>query len=455
MLELRDYQQSIIYHTRQSMSFGHTKPLICLPTGAGKTVCFAWMADQSQRKNKTVWFLVHRRELLDQTVDTFDRFNIPRDRIYIGMVATVANHPEKLPKPDLIILDEAHHASATTWLKIIDAFPDAYLIGLTATPCRLDGKPLGKIFDDLILGVTTANLIDQGFLSRYRYFAPSITDLSGLKRKGSDFDQEQAAEMLMTKAIYGDVLHHWHQYANDLQTIVYCSSVKHSQEIAEAFRADGIEAVHFDGNTPAAERKQIVADFRKGQIKVMCNVNIVTEGFDMSGVDCCLLLRPTMSLVIHLQQLGRALRPAPGKVAILIDCVGNYVRNGLPDDRRNWNINESIEKPPAYDEKGKLLVKQCLQCFYTFPSGPSVCPNCGAEVKLTREEIKNIKDIELEEIKQTRRDDAIKKVEKSMDMSECRTLQEFQAYAKLKGYKPGFAYVMWQNKIKKGNKKRE
>lgn len=446
-LQLRDYQQAIIYHTRQSMSFGHTRPLIVLPTGAGKTVCFAWMADQSQRKNKTVWFLVHRRELLDQTIDTFERFNIPTERIHIGMVATVANHPEKLPKPDLIIIDEAHHASATTWLKIIDAFPDAYIIGLTATPCRLDGKPLGKIFDDLILGVTTTDLIDQGFLSRYRYFAPTVADLSGLKRKGSDFDKDQAAEMLMTNAIYGDVLHHWHQYANDLQTIIYCASVKHSQEVAEAFRADGIEAVHFDGNTPAAERKQIVADFRRGKIRVLSNVDLIGEGFDVPDCHCCVLLRPTASLGLFIQQAGRALRPQLGKTAIILDHVGNYTRHGLPDDLRSWSLTETIKPKQEYREDGKLTVRQCPQCYFTFPTGPDICPNCGASVVMTREELKNIKEIRLEEIKQERRERAAETV-KDKDVRELRTLQEFQEYAKQHDYKSGWAWMNWKARCK-------
>lgn len=442
-LQLRDYQKDILTRTTRSMMSGHKKVLIVLPTGAGKTVVFAWMAAQSQERGRVVWFLVHRRELMDQTIETFDRFGIPRSRICIGMVATVANHPERLPKPDVIIFDEAHHSAAGTWEKIIEQFPDAFLLGLTATPCRLDGKPLGKIYTDMIVGVTTAELIDSGHLSKYRYYAPSVADLSGLKKKGSDFDQQQASEILMQKAIYGDVIQHWITYAKDLQTILYCASIKHSQEVAEAFRDEGINAVHFDGNTPTEDRRKIVADFRAGSIQVLCNVDLVGEGFDVPDCWCCVLLRPTASTTLFIQQAGRALRPQPGKVAVILDHVGNYSRHGLPDDYRRWSLTETLKQPEQYQDNGQLIVKQCLQCYYTFPAGPSVCPNCGAEIRSTREELKRMEKVRLEEIKQERRERSEIAVGQG-GIEACRTLQDFQAYAKQHGYKSGWAFMKWK-----------
>jgi superfamily II DNA or RNA helicase len=398
------------------------------------------MASQTQKKGKSVWFIVHRQELMDQTIDTFSRFGISMVNIFVGMVSTAANHPERLPDPDLIILDECHHAAAATWQKIILRFPDTYTIGLTATPCRLDGKPLGAIFTDMVKGVTTTDLIDQGFLSRYRYFAPSVADLSGLKRKGSDFDQEQAAELLMKKAVYGDVLHHWRQYANNLQTIVYCSSIKHSQAIAEAFQADGINAVHFDGNTPKQERQQIISDFRNSTIRILCNVDLISEGFDLPDCQCCVLLRPTASLGLFIQQTGRALRPLPGKIAIILDHVGNYARHGLPDDQREWSLSERIQSRPEYRDDGRLNVRMCRECFFTYPTGPDVCPNCGAPVISTREEIKNIRNIQLAEIQQGRRERAAEAVQ-GKSLNECRNLQEVMAWCKQNGKKSGFGYL--------------
>jgi superfamily II DNA or RNA helicase len=326
------------------MKSNHKKPLVTLPTGAGKTVVFAWLANQTQLKNKTVWFVVHRKELLDQTVDTFNKFDIPVKNIHIGMVHSFANHPERYGKPDLIIIDEAHHSSAATWLKIIHSYPDTFLIGLTATPCRLDGKPLGDIYDDLILGVTPKQLIDSGYLAPFRYFAPSVADLSGLKKRGSDFDTDQAAEILMERAVFGDVIKHWHELADGLQTICYCSSVKHSVATAEAFQSDGVNAVHFDGTTPKNERTEIIKKFKNGEIKILCNVDLIGEGFDVPDCWCCVLLRPTTSAGLFIQQSGRALRPQPDKTAIIIDHVGNYVRHGLPDDDHEFSLHGKAMK---------------------------------------------------------------------------------------------------------------
>lgn len=440
-MHLREYQKDTLSDTRQAFKNGFKRPLVVLPCGAGKTVLFAYMADRSQRKGKTVWFLVHRRELLDQTIKTFEKFDIPLKTIHIGMIATYANHPERYPKPDFIIFDEAHFSMAATWQKLIDRFPDAYIVGLTATPCRLDGRPLGKIYDTMIIGISTHELIQQGYLSKYRYFAPSVADLSQLKRKGSDFDAEQSSELLMQRAVYGDVIESYRKYANGLQTICYCSSIKHSQAMAEEFQKARINAVHFDGNTPKAERSQIVQDFRDKKIQVLCNVDLISVGFDVPDCWCCILLRPTMSTALAIQQAGRALRPQPGKTAIILDHVGNYTRHGLPDDLHEWSLDSKLQPMQQYNSDGTLSVRQCPQCFFTFPSGPSVCPNCGAEITKTREEIKNIKKIHLEEVKQNRRQKAAESV-KSKSIEECHNLSEIMAWCKQNGRKPGYGYYV-------------
>lgn len=403
------------------------------------------MAAQSQAKGLTVWFLVHRRELLDQTVATFEKFNIPLDSIHIGMVGTYANHPERYPKPDFIIFDEAHFSMAATWQKLIDLYPNAFMVGLTATPCRLDGRPLGSTYDCMVVGITTKELIQKGYLSDYRYFAPSVADLSSLKRKGSDFDTESAAELLMQRAVYGDVIENYRKYADGLQTICYCSSIKHSEAMAEEFRNAGINAVHFDGNTPAAQRKKIVQDFRDKKIQILCNVDLISVGFDVPDCWCCILLRPTMSTALAIQQAGRALRPQPGKTAIILDHVGNYIRHGLPDTDREWSLESKIKPPIQYQQDGTLSVKQCEECYFTFLPGPDVCPNCGAEIKKTRQEIENIKKIRMEEIKESNRQRAAESVQHK-DISDCHTMYEIMAWCKQNGKKPGFGYYYAKKK---------
>lgn len=438
-LILRDYQTQTIRDTQRAFIRGYSRPLIVLPCGAGKTVLFAYMAQSSQAKNKTVWFLVHRRELMQQTIDTFDKFNIPRDTIHIGMIASVANRLDRYPEPDFIIFDEGHHASATTWTRIVDKYPNAKICGLTATPARLDGKPLGKVYDSMVVGISARDLIVLGYLSQYKYFAPAVTDLSALKRKGSDFDRQQATELLSQRAVFGDVIKHWRDHADGLQTICYCSSIKHSQAMADEFQAEGINAVHFDGNTAPGERNEIISKFRSGEITILCNVDLISEGFDVPGCHCCILLRPTASTALFIQQSMRALRPQPGKTAIILDHVNNYERHGLPDDDREWSLTDRIKPRKEYGEDGKLTVRQCPNCYFTYASAP-VCPNCGYAAELTRQEIKNIKEIRLQEIKQNNRTKADKAVQ-DKTAAECKSLTELQAYARRRGYKSGWAWI--------------
>jgi superfamily II DNA or RNA helicase len=439
-LALRDYQSSVLTATQQSFRTGHRRPLITLPCGAGKTVCFASMARSAQSRGKTVWFLVHRRELLDQTNETFDRFDIPLQSIYIGMVGTVANNIARFPKPDFIIFDEGHHASAATWRKISEAFPDAFITGLTATPCRLDGKPLGEVYDDLIIGATTRELIDSGYLAPYRYFAPAVADLSALKRRGSDYDATQAAQLLSERAVFGDVIRHYRDYADGLQAICYCSTVKHSERTAEEFRATGISAAHLDGETPTIERKRTIQAYRDKQIQVLCSCDLISEGLDISGCSCCMLLRPTQSLGLFIQQSMRCMRPEPNKTAVILDFVNNYSRHGLPSDDREWSLTETVKAHSQYREDGMLYVRQCSVCYGTFKTGPSVCPYCGAVVTRTREEIKNIKEIKLSEIKQHRRDNAVESVKEKGSIHDCKNVFEIMAWCKANGRKPGYGY---------------
>jgi superfamily II DNA or RNA helicase len=418
---------------------GFRRSLAVLPCGGGKTVVFAEMARRSSERGKVVWFLVHRRELMEQTISTFQKFKIPMDNIYIGMVGKFANHMERYPPPDLIIFDEAHFSAAATWQKIINQFPQAYIVGLTATPCRLDGRPLGAIYDTMVQGVSTRWLIDNHYLSDYRYYAPSAVDLSSLRRKGSDFDAGQASELLMQRAVYGDVVQSYKQYADGLQTICYCSSVKHSQAMAAEFQAAGINAVHFDGNTPAAERTRIVQDFRDKKIQILCNVDLISVGFDVPDCWCCILLRPTLSTALFVQQSCRALRYQPGKQAIILDHVGNYTRHGLPDDNHDWSLYGKLTPKQHYNADGTLSVRQCPKCYYTFRSGPQECPNCGEPVTQTREEIQNIKKIRMEEVKRERRQNAAESA-KSKTLEECCNLSEIMAWCKLNGKKPGYGY---------------
>ncbi len=417
---------------------GIKRVLVTLPCGAGKTVLFASMAASAQVRGRVVWFLVHRRELLEQTIDTFKRFNIPLETIQIGMVGTYANNLDKHPTPDFIIFDEAHFSAANTWGKIIRAFPDAYIIGLTATPCRLDGKPLNAIYQSMTVGITARELIGTGYLAPYRYFAPTVTDLTALKRKGNDYDANQAAELLSQRAVFGDVIKHYRKYADGLQAICYCTTVKHSEDMAAEFQAAGINAVHFDGNTPKTERSEIVRRYKDKKIQILCNCDLISCGFDAPDCHCCILLRPTMSTALYIQQSMRALRYQDGKTAIILDHVNNYERHGLPDDDRNWSLSDTIKPRNAYGDDGRLLVRQCPMCYFTYQSAP-ICPNCGYATVPTAREIENVREIRLAEIKQGYKERVATAVI-GKKISECRNLSEIMAWCKQNGKKAGYGY---------------
>lgn len=449
---LRPYQEEIICKIKKSWKQGHKRNIVVLPCGAGKTVVFAYMAEQTTKNNKSVWFLVHRQELLTQTVETFKRFGIPLDNILIGMVGTVANHLSDYSEPDFIIFDECHFSAAATWQKIISTYPNAYITGLTATPCRLDGKPLGAIYSDLIVGITANELIEMGYLSKYKYYAPCVSDMSTVKIKGKDYDAQSAAELLSQKAVFGNVINSYREYADGLQTICYCSTIAHSEATAEAFRLAGIEAVHFDGNTPTKEREKIITDFRNGKIKILCNVDLISVGFDCPDCWCCILLRPTLSTALYIQQACRALRPAENKTAIILDCVNNYQKHGLPTDNREWSLISDYNPPRQTDKDGKFSVRVCEECYATFPSTVNICPVCGKEYLLTRKEIQNIQEIQLQEIKQAEQERKEKfknkcaEAVKDKDISDCKNLSEIMAWCKANGKKPGYGYIMAKKK---------
>lgn len=436
---LRDYQLSIIKQVHESMSAGNRRVLVNLATGGGKTVLFAWMADKTQKNGKTVWFLVHRRELLDQVHQTFEDMNISLYSIHIAMVGTVSNNLDSLPKPDLIVFDECHHNSARTWRRIVDHHSQAHVIGLTATPSRLDGKPLGDIFNSMVDGLQTAELIEQGYLSDYRLIVSEVS-MTDLKKRAGEYIMRDAESQLNSRTIYGNVIQAFQEYASDKQAIYFCTTVNHSKQTAEEFNQAGIKAVHFDGRTSKKRRKQIIQDFRSGKTQVLTNVDLIGEGFDMPSCDCVGMLRPTASLTIYLQQVGRALRPAENKTAIIIDHVGNVNRHGLPCDVREWSLNSSVVTGRSRARDGSYATRLCQQCYTVYKPPETHCPNCGLEYETEQAEIEVMEEIKMIELKKQR----LAELQAWAWLPE--TLEQADSYAdlakigKYRGYKPGWAW---------------
>ena len=338
-----------------------------------------------------------------------------------------------------ILVHNCHHLGARTWRRIVEAHPDAYMTGLTATPARLDGKALGDVFDRLVLGPTTEDLINQGYLSPYRMIVADVADLSSLKTRGADYAPEDAAERLMERAVDGNVVKAYQQYGQ-AQAIYFCTTIKHSEATAKAFQEAGIRAEHFDGNTPSQRRDELIQSFRDGEIQILSNCELIGEGFDMPACDVVGMLRPTQSLTIYLQQVGRALRPREGKVATLIDHVGNIQRHGSPSEPRAWSLEGKIKTGRAVNEDGEFVVRYCQMCFAVYSATESRCPICGAEYVTTMEEIKQIQDVKMRilEEQELQRE---KEWALSEDAAEtARSYSDLCKIAKHRGYKTGWAY---------------
>jgi superfamily II DNA or RNA helicase len=440
-LNLRPYQQQAINDLRAAFRNGARAPLLVAPTGAGKTVIFSAIAAATAAKGRSGLVLVHRRELVTQASRKLTDAGVAHGIIAAGInganasiqvasVQTLIRRLQKITKPpDLIIIDEAHHAAAGSWQTIINHWPDVPLIGVTATPCRLDGKGLGNVFDTLIEGPSVQMLTSAGYLSPARIYAPPmVADLSGVKRRAGDYAIDQAADAMIRPTVTGDAIKHYRTLAGDQQAIAFCCNVNHAVSVRDSFAAAGISSELLLGNT--SDRDAVVGKFANGETRILVTVDVVSEGFDIPAAGCAILLRPTQSLGLYLQQVGRVLRPAPGKKhAIILDHVGNVIRHGWPDDVRPWSLEHGA---PRASGSAAPSVRTCPKCFAAFKPAPA-CPCCGAQCAALPRELKQVAG-ELQELKR----EGIR--QRVTERKKARTLPELLAVAKERGYSPGWAH---------------
>lgn len=397
-MELRDYQKEL--KEKAKNAFKYSKKVILLaPCGSGKTITSTSIIKDSIQKGKKVWFIVHRKELLDQAIDTLNRCDVPMNNVSVYMIQSLANKLKIIEeKPDLIILDECQHSTSKTYLRLIKKYPNSFILGLTATPCRLTGQPLGDIFDAMVSSVTTEELINRGYLASYDYYAPKTNaDFTKVKIKTGDFVGTEIEKIMSTSTIYGDIIRNYKRYANNKKTIIYCATIEYSKKIEQLFAGNGYTIKHFDGKTPKSERDRIIKDFRDDKIKILTNVDLIGEGFDVPACECCILLRPTQSLSLYIQQATRCLRPQGNKRAIIIDFVGNVFTHGMPTENRDWSLKQKIENKNLNREQD-VLVRQCKQCFKCYKGINPICPYCGYDNGKTQRQLKEEKKAELEKI---------------------------------------------------------
>jgi superfamily II DNA or RNA helicase len=399
VITLRPYQQTLKTDARLAITQAR-RICVVLPTGGGKSAILSSIAADADIKNKIVWILAHRRKLIQQLSETVARWNIEHgiiqsgkpqtdDKVQVGSVDTVVRRLQDYPAPDLIIVDEAHHLTCNNkWGNVVDAFPNAYLIGFTATPERLDGKGLGEgkggYMQELVLGPDAKWLTDNGFLAQSVVHSWPIKISGNLKVRAGDYAPETSAAIFDKPAIMGDVIKAYRKHLDGKTAIANCCTVTHAENVAADFNRAGIPAAAITGKTDKALQDKLFADLASGELKVLCQCELISEGVDVPSVSGGLMLRPTQSTALWLQQCGRVLRPKPdGSKAIILDFVGNAVRLDLPTAPRQWSLGGRAKR--AKDSPG---LRVCKVCYAANSIGSTVCSECGTEF-----EIKPVDDI--------------------------------------------------------------
>lgn len=420
-INLYEDQMEFFLKLRASLAKGYKSILGVASPAFGKTVMAAYITETAIQKdaNATVWFMVHRKNLLRQTSKSFWKSHIEHGLItsgkrrsslpiQIGTIGTIYSRLSTLKTPKIMFVDEAHLSRGKMFTEVIlwARSHGCIVIGLTGTPIRLDGKALGDVFEDLIEARPTSWLIEQGRLSSYiAYTTPNQLDLSSVGRSSGDLNKDDLAEVMDKPAIIGDAVAHWKKHAEGMLTVAYCVNVKHSKHTAEAFNAEGIPAVHVDADTTEAELKAACEGLADGTYKILTCCELVIEGFDLSSqldgrditLECCILLRPTESLARFLQMVFRVLRKKDWP-AVILDHAGCIRKHGLPCDEREWSLEGETPKERRAREEAKEVTSQtCGKCFNIFKPGPEKCPRCGADVEKKERKIQ-ISDGELEAV---------------------------------------------------------
>ncbi len=390
---LRDYQQEMKLRLFKEWEL-HRSVMVQMPTGTGKTHLLAAIVREFLRGSSSrVWIVAHRRELVDQIEETVSRHGMSKEdgRVRVMSIQWLSRNRKSMDEePDLIVIDEAHHALAETYRILWENYPEARKLGMTATPCRLNGKGFTDLFDSLITSWTVAEFIGKGWLSSFDYVSIRANSreqrlIDSLKKRGADGDYQvkEMNEVLNRETSIGRLYESVERYARGKKGIVYAVSIAHARRIAACYSAHGLEAVAIDSRTPASERRELVEDFRRGKVKVLVNVDIFSEGFDCPDVEFVQLARPTLSLAKYLQQVGRGLRRSADKAScMLIDNVGLYRIFGLPARNHDWAamfegrmIGNALSRARA--ETGRLSVSGLLPEEERQRRYPEVFDICG------------------------------------------------------------------------------
>ena len=417
---LRDYQLDMYNKIRDALRYNNGVCCV-LPCRSGKSYIIKAICDSAAAKGNRVLVLAHRRLLLSQHSKLIDTCRFES-------VFTEVNHLGEYPNPDLIIIDEAHISAANSYQRVCEYYKCKRIL-FTATAKRLDNKPL-NLCDVIINGIDADSLIERGCIAPYDLYAPKLNiDLSNVSMSGADFNNEQLSVAMCDRKIYGDIIKYYRMVANGKQSLAYCVNIKHSKSICDLFNANGIPSKHIDATTPECERERIIAEFKNGDFTILCNCNLISEGITLPECECCLLLRPTQSETLYIQQACRCLTPMANKRAIIIDFVGNCYTHGMPTEKRVYTLNNNATRIRNASREPDLIVRECNHCLRVYKGNAPICPYCGADNGKTKRQIEQDTKAELERIT------AIKQKQARIEVGMAKTESDLIRIGIQRGYK--------------------
>lgn len=447
---LRNYQTAGIREVSRLANEGVRRILFVCPTGAGKTVCASHIILKLVESGMRCLFMAHRIELINQTAVQLARMGVTDIGVIMGgdgrknssamtQVASVDTLRNRdAGSFDCIMIDEAHRAESNTYKLIQERYPDALSIGFTATPFRLDGKGLGHSYDEMVVAALPSLLIENGsILCPTIYTSPELPDVSDVKLAMSDFSSAGLGKEMMKPKLTGHIIREWQRHAEGRRTVAFCVSVDHAKDLARLFTEEGIPAAVVHAGTPGDERALILQRLRNHELSVVCNVDVLTEGWDQPEVKVAILARPTMSLRVHLQQCGRILRPYQGEGALILDHAGNCLRHGLPQQDRDYDLDDGTAPTKA----SNVLIHVCPKCYCTYGGAKIRCPMCHFEPPVQPGTVTTNDAVQLAKLDPTR---VFSKADE-----ERLFFQKQMARAKSQGFKPGYASAQWKEKYGK------
>jgi superfamily II DNA or RNA helicase len=456
LFNLWPHQESAVNEIQKAWSQEIKSICVQGATGSGKSRIIRTIVDWYRKDKKIIYIIAHRKNLVQQLSNEISEIGIKhgiiksgspyvRYRIQVASLQTIVRR-HNIPEPDIIIIDEFHHCKCKSYMNLIEKWSNAKTLGLTATPARTDGSPLNDVCKKLIIGPPTKKLINDGFLVDYEYYAPDNISMNGVHKRMGEFVQSEVLARVDKRKITGCAIEHYKKYADRMPAIASCVNIIHSEHVAQEFRNAGYKAIAIHSKMDDKEINRSITGLRSGTIEILCQCDLLGEGVDIKGAVALIGLRPTNSLVIFLQHIGRVLRIAPGKEkAIILDHVGNWERFGLPDDEREWSLDGIVKR-----KKGELDHKRCPDCIRPVPKTTRKCPFCGHLWTETAEQAKQgipeQQEGQLINVKDHQQNQKLR----IMIARGASTLKEAIAIAKNHGVTHRHAWYIWTHVLKKG-----